>query len=87
MLTEDDADGRTAEELEQIIRRKESKSRAIVLEMTGDLPDAEVKPPDEVLFVCKLNPAATDEDLELIFSVGESAGTKTADGLRTRIFN
>ena len=65
---EDDADGRTAEELEQSIRRKEAKSRAIVLEMTGDLPDAEVKPPDEVLFVCKLNPVTTDEDLELIFS-------------------
>ena len=36
--------------------------------MTGDIPDAEVKPPDEVLFVCKLNPVTTDEDLELIFS-------------------
>ena len=65
---EDDADGKTAEELDQSIRRKEAKSRAIVLEMTGDLPDAEVKPPDEVLFVCKLNPVTTDEDLELIFS-------------------
>lgn len=65
---EDDADGKTAEELDQSIRRKEAKSRAIVLEMTGDLPDAEVKPPDEVLFVCKLNSVTTDEDLELIFS-------------------
>jgi peptidyl-prolyl cis-trans isomerase-like 4 len=65
---EDDADGKTAEELDLSIRRKEAKSRAIVLEMTGDIPDAEVKPPDEVLFVCKLNPVTTDEDLELIFS-------------------
>lgn len=65
---EDDADGKTAEELDASIRRKEAKSRAIVLEMTGDLPDADVKPPDEVLFVCKLNPVTTDEDLELIFS-------------------
>ena len=56
------------EETELQIKRKEAKSRAIVLEMTGDLPDAEVKPPDEVLFVCKLNPVTTDEDLELIFS-------------------
>eukprot|EP00981_Chlorochromonas_danica_P012876 scaffold5514_cov166-Ochromonas_danica.AAC.10 len=62
------ADGRTAEEIEQSIRQKEAKSRAIVLEMLGDLPDAEVKPPDEVLFVCKLNPITRDEDLELIFS-------------------
>jgi peptidyl-prolyl cis-trans isomerase-like 4 len=65
---EDDADGKTAEELDASIRRKEAKSRAIMLEMTGDLPDADVKPPDEVLFICKLNPVTTDEDLELIFS-------------------
>jgi peptidyl-prolyl cis-trans isomerase-like 4 len=32
------------------------------------LPDADVAPPDHVLFVCKLNPHTTDEDLELIFS-------------------
>lgn len=34
----------------------------------GDLPDADVAPPDNVLFVCKLNPITQDEDLELIFS-------------------
>lgn len=26
------------------------------LPQIGDIPDAEVKPPDNVLFVCKLNP-------------------------------
>jgi len=36
--------------------------------MVGDLPFAEVKPPENVLFVCKLNPVTRDEDLELIFS-------------------
>ena len=61
-------DARTEAELEQSIRSKEAKSRAIVLEMTGDIPDADVKPPDEVLFVCKLNSVTTDADLELIFS-------------------
>ena len=61
-------DSRTEAELEQSIRSKEAKSRAIVLEMTGDIPDADVKPPDEVLFVCKLNSVTTDADLELIFS-------------------
>jgi peptidyl-prolyl cis-trans isomerase-like 4 len=60
--------GRTQEELEESIRKKEAQSRAIVLEMTGDIPDADVKPPEEVLFVCKLNPVTRDEDLELIFS-------------------
>ena len=46
----------------------EARSRATVLEMVGDLPDADVAPPDTVLFVAKLNPVTTDEDLELIFS-------------------
>lgn len=34
----------------------------------GDIPDADITPPENVLFVCKLNPHTTDEDLELIFS-------------------
>jgi RNA recognition motif-containing protein len=36
--------------------------------MVGDLPDADVAPPENVLFVCKLNPVTTDDDLEIIFS-------------------
>ena len=36
--------------------------------MIGDLPDADAKPPEESLFVCKLNPVTSDEDLEIIFS-------------------
>ena len=65
---ETEVNGRTEAQLEESIRKKEAQSRAIVLEMTGDIPDADVKPPDEVLFVCKLNPITTDADLELIFS-------------------
>lgn len=34
----------------------------------GDLHHADEAPPDNVLFVCKLNPVTTDEDLEIIFS-------------------
>eukprot|EP01039_Chlorochromonas_danica_P013283 gene13283-15346_t len=60
--------GMTEEEMLEEIRKKEAKSRAIVLEITGDLPDADIKPPAEVLFVCKLNPVTRDEDLETIFS-------------------
>jgi hypothetical protein len=44
------------EELDITLRRKEAQSRAVVLEMIGDIPDAELKPPENVLFVCKLNP-------------------------------
>ncbi len=36
--------------------------------MVGDLPDADIAPPENVLFVCKLNPVTTDDDLEIIFS-------------------
>uniref|UniRef100_A0A3Q4BII9 Peptidyl-prolyl cis-trans isomerase n=1 Tax=Mola mola TaxID=94237 RepID=A0A3Q4BII9_MOLML len=56
------------EEVEERLNEKEAKNRAIMLEMVGDLPDADIKPPENVLFVCKLNPVTTDEDLEIIFS-------------------
>ncbi|KAK9783700.1 putative Peptidyl-prolyl cis-trans isomerase [Seiridium cardinale] len=49
-------------------REAEARAQALTLEMMGDLPFAEVKPPENVLFVCKLNPVTGDDDLELIFS-------------------
>ncbi|KAI4323235.1 hypothetical protein L6164_022857 [Bauhinia variegata] len=55
-------------ELVEVIRAKEAHSRAVVLESIGDIPDAEIKPPENVLFVCKLNPVTEDEDLHTIFS-------------------
>jgi len=48
--------------------KREDKSRAVVLEILGDLPSADITAPENVLFVCKLNPVTEDEDLELIFS-------------------
>lgn len=45
-----------------------SKSQAVVLEILGDLPDADAAPPDNVLFVCKLNPFTSDDDLGIVFS-------------------
>jgi peptidyl-prolyl cis-trans isomerase-like 4 len=56
------------EALEKLRREREARAQALTLEMVGDLPFAEVKPPENVLFVCKLNPVTQDEDLELIFS-------------------
>merc|ERR1712142_101649 len=47
---------------------KEAKARATILEMVGDIPDADIAPPENVLFVCKLNPVTCDDDLEIIFS-------------------
>ncbi|KAI5070651.1 hypothetical protein GOP47_0014994 [Adiantum capillus-veneris] len=55
-------------ELDTFLLCKEAHSRAAVLEMIEDIPEAEIKPPENVLFVCKLNPITKDEDLEIMFS-------------------
>ncbi|SCZ91931.1 BZ3500_MvSof-1268-A1-R1_Chr5-3g08227 [Microbotryum saponariae] len=57
-----------AEELDQSRRAREARAQALTLEMVGDLPFADVAPPENVLFVCKLNNVTKSEDLELIFS-------------------
>lgn len=36
--------------------------------MLGDMPDADIDPPNNVLFVCKLNSVTQGDDLEIIFS-------------------
>ncbi|CAK9828744.1 Peptidyl-prolyl cis-trans isomerase sig-7 [Anthophora retusa] len=64
----DDTVGMTAEEIMEMQKEKEAKARATILEIVGDIPDAEMAPPENVLFVCKLNPVTTDDDLEIIFS-------------------
>ncbi|XP_065918341.1 peptidyl-prolyl cis-trans isomerase sig-7-like [Dysidea avara] len=61
-------EGKTHEEVREIIESRDSKSNAQILEMVGDIPDADGRPPENVLFVCKLNPVTTAEDLEIIFS-------------------
>lgn len=60
-------DGVDEETLERKRREREANAQALTLEMMGDLPFAEVRPPENVLFVAKLNPVTADEDLELIF--------------------
>lgn len=64
----DETDGKPLEEIEEELQEKEAKARATILEMIGDLPDADMAPPENVLFVCKLNPVTREEDLEIIFS-------------------
>lgn len=58
MIADDeDLDQEVDEEaMERIRREREAQAQALTLEMVGDLPFAEVKPPENVLFVCKLNP-------------------------------
>lgn len=43
-------------------REREARAQALTLEIVGDLPFAEVKPPENVLFVCKLNPVTEGQD-------------------------
>ncbi|XP_020295137.1 peptidyl-prolyl cis-trans isomerase sig-7 [Pseudomyrmex gracilis] len=64
----DDTVGMTTEEIIELQKNKEAKARATILEIVGDIPDADIAPPENVLFVCKLNPVTNDEDLEIIFS-------------------
>lgn len=61
-------EGKSEEEIREIMESRDSKSNAHILEMVGDIPDADGRPPENVLFVCKLNPVTTGEDLEIIFS-------------------
>ncbi|KAI1925695.1 Peptidyl-prolyl cis-trans isomerase-like 4 [Ophidiomyces ophidiicola] len=70
MIADDEEldDNADEETLEKLRREREARAQALTLEMVGDLPFAEVKPPENVLFVCKLNPVTHDEDLNLIFS-------------------
>lgn len=64
----DEMEGKNAAEVAELQADREAKARATILEMVGDIPDAEMAPPENVLFVCKLNPVTTDEDLEIIFN-------------------
>ncbi|KAF0988319.1 hypothetical protein HZS_7773, partial [Henneguya salminicola] len=60
--------GLTNEEIEKILEEKELKAGTQILELVGDIPDADMKPPENVLFICKLNPDTQEKDLKIIFS-------------------
>nr|CAX69488.1 peptidylprolyl isomerase-like 4 [Schistosoma japonicum] len=64
----DDTDGLPSTQIEKLRAEQEVRTHTQLLTLIGDLPDADVKPPNNVLFVCKLNPVTTSEDLEIIFS-------------------
>lgn len=64
----DETVGKTLAQVHEMTADREAKARATILEMVGDIPDADMAPPENVLFVCKLNPVTSDDDLEIIFS-------------------
>lgn len=81
----DDTQGKNAEEISEMIEEREAKARATILEIVGDIPDADVAPPENVLFVCKLNPVTTDEDLHIIFS--RFGKIKNCEVIRDKVSN
>jgi len=56
------------EEMEEQVRIDDAKNHSVILEMVGDIPAADIKPPHNVLFICKLNQITKENDLKLIFS-------------------
>lgn len=68
LASDDEADGVDEGAATEAAERLKAQSSASVLEIIGDLPDADVAPPDNVLFVCRLNPVTQADDLEIIFS-------------------
>ena len=54
--------------LKELLEARQAKSREVMLEMVDDIADADMVPPKNVLFICRLNPLTEDQDLEMIFS-------------------
>lgn len=79
----DDTQGKTEAEVHEMLQDREAKARATILEIIGDVPDADVAPPENVLFVCKLNPVTTDDDLQIIFS--RFGRIKTCEVIRDKV--
>ena len=63
--------------IERLRREREARAQALTLEMVGDLPFAEVKPPENVLFVCKLNPVTQGERADTRVDQRLSRGAQT----------
>ncbi len=68
-LEENEVSGEVDEEAEleareKLRREREARAQALTLEIVGDLPYAEVKPPENVLFVCKLNPVTEGQIID-----------------------
>ncbi|OKL58571.1 Peptidyl-prolyl cis-trans isomerase-like 4 [Talaromyces atroroseus] len=70
------------EAMEQLRREREARAQALTLEMVGDLPFAEVKPPENVLFVCKLNPVTQGNRFGTILSCEVIRDKRTGDSLQ-----
>ena len=75
----------TEDKIKEKLREQESKNKAVMLELMEDLPNSNVKPPKNVLFVCRLNPVTQAKDLENIFGqFGEIKDCKIVRDKKTK---
>lgn len=78
--TQNEFDEAAEEEAQEKVRReREARAQALTLEIVGDLPYAEVKPPENVLFVCKLNPVTEGQSIyhvDLLRAILRSTSTQ-----------
>ena len=80
--TPGELDDKAEEEAREKSRReREARAQALTLEIVGDLPFAEVKPPENVLFVCKLNPVTEGQIIDPADTTHVSL-TKSAQQMR-----
>merc|ERR1712137_1148627 len=61
-------EGKSEQEIAEHQRLRKEEVNKEVLNLLGDIADKDEAPPENVLFICKLNPITEEEDLELIFS-------------------
>lgn len=58
----------TEDSRREYLAAQAAQAKAEALVLLGELPDADVRPPDNILFVCKLNPTTTGRSLAIPFS-------------------
>lgn len=47
----DDTQGKTEAEIHEMLQEREAKARATILEIVGDIPDADIAPPENVRII------------------------------------
>ncbi|XP_049848224.1 uncharacterized protein LOC126313314 isoform X2 [Schistocerca gregaria] len=50
------------------LAEQDARANSEILALIGDIPDADIRPPENVLFVCRLNPLTTAKSLRVLFS-------------------
>ena len=58
----------STDKMEELIQSLNHVTKENVLEILGDMPSGKSSPPENFLFICKLNKLTQEKDLSLIFS-------------------